>query len=363
VPPDEGERFVQRRVEWQAVEPVAVSEGVEQRMGDERVAEAAGGELEGGACVLHLDARPDGDSGALGALDELSPRGVLVTPARFGQHEGGLRELFDADRAAVPVAGCAGVDDLELRHGGADVEAVVVDRQRDQAGFQAPGAYGVRELAGVLADDADGHLRVATDEVFDEPGEQQVVGGAERPERRGSAGEGARPPHDVRGVACGSERALGFGPKQPPGVGELQAAAGADEERDAELPFLDSTPLEWADGAPLRVAGMTLPVGLERLYFVGLAAPRGPQLPVYSAQARLIAKFLTAQKRARIALSALYTRSSRPEARIDIPRHEWQGDMDRTRRRILRILRRTPERAHASQSETASPRAYLAIHG
>ena len=37
---------------------------------------------------------------------------------------------------------------------------------------------------------------------------------------------------------------------------------------------------------------MTLPVGLERLYFVGLAAPRGPQLPVYSAQARLIAKFL-----------------------------------------------------------------------
>lgn len=108
---------------------------------------------------------------------------------------------------------------------------------------------------------------------------------------------------------------------------------------------------------------MTLPVGLERLYFVGLAAPRGPQLPVYSAQARLIAKFLTAQKRARIALSALYTRSSRPEARIDIPRHEWQRDMDRTRRRILRILRRTPERADASQSANTGPRQYLAIHG
>src|ERR687895_416849 len=60
------------------------------------------------------------------------------------------------------------------------------------------------------------------------------------------------------------------------------------------LPFLDEAPLEQADGVPLRVAGMTLPVGLERLYFVGLAAPRGPQLPVYSAQARLIAKFLTA---------------------------------------------------------------------
>ena len=65
----------------------------------------------------------------------------------------------------------------------------------------------------------------------------------------------------------------------------------------ATLPFLDPTLLSSADGVPLRVAGMTLPVGLERLYFVGLAAPRGPQLPVYSAQARLIAQFLTAQER------------------------------------------------------------------
>jgi cation diffusion facilitator CzcD-associated flavoprotein CzcO len=130
------------------------------------------------------------------------------------------------------------------------------------------------------------------------------------------------------------------------------------------LPFLDRAPLERADGIPLRVAGMTLPVGLERLYFIGLAAPRGPQLPVYSAQARLIAKFLTAQERAGIALSALYTRSSRPESRIDIPRDEWQRDMDRTRRRIDRILRRTPARADASQPDTSrGPRDYLAIHG
>jgi hypothetical protein len=127
------------------------------------------------------------------------------------------------------------------------------------------------------------------------------------------------------------------------------------------LPFLDSTQLEWADGIPLRVAGMTLPVGLERLYFVGLAAPRGPQLPVYSAQARLVAKFLTVQEDADIALSALYTRSSRPEARIDVPRHEWQRDMDRTRRRIDRIPRRTGAPTHAPQPP--DPRAYLAIHG
>jgi cation diffusion facilitator CzcD-associated flavoprotein CzcO len=121
------------------------------------------------------------------------------------------------------------------------------------------------------------------------------------------------------------------------------------------LPFVDPSSLQWADGVPLRVAGMTLPVGLERLYFVGLAAPRGPQLPVYSAQARLIAKFLTAGERAYAALSAVYSRSSRPESRIDIPRHEWQRDMDRTRRRILRILRRPPVCRPTHQSAPPSP--------
>jgi hypothetical protein len=127
----------------------------------------------------------------------------------------------------------------------------------------------------------------------------------------------------------------------------------------ASLPFLDPALLETADCVPLRVAGMTLPVGLERLYFVGLAAPRGPQLPVYSAQARLIAKFLTVQERSGIALSATHAKASRPEARIDIPRHEWQRDMDRSHRRIDRILRRTPARAAAP----CSSRDYLAIHG
>jgi cation diffusion facilitator CzcD-associated flavoprotein CzcO len=105
------------------------------------------------------------------------------------------------------------------------------------------------------------------------------------------------------------------------------------------LPFLEATPLRWAGGVPLRVAGMTLPVGLERLYFVGLAAPRGPQLPVYSAQTRLVAKLLAAQERG-CAPSALFETSSR-EARIDVPRHEWQRDMDRAHRRIDRVLRRS----------------------
>ena len=125
----------------------------------------------------------------------------------------------------------------------------------------------------------------------------------------------------------------------------------------ATLPFLDPALLERADGVPLRVAGMTLPVGLERLFFVGLAAPRGPQVPVYSAQARLIAKFLTVQERAPLALSALLAAKARPEARIDIPRHLWQRDMDATHRRIDRILRRAPAAA------PNRPTRDLALHG
>jgi NAD(P)-dependent dehydrogenase (short-subunit alcohol dehydrogenase family)/cation diffusion facilitator CzcD-associated flavoprotein CzcO len=131
------------------------------------------------------------------------------------------------------------------------------------------------------------------------------------------------------------------------------------------LPFLDSASLQWAGGVPLRVAGMTLPVGLEQLYFVGLAAPRGPQLPVYSAQARLIAKFLMAQARAGTELSGLYARSSRPEARIDIPRHEWQRAPAHRPHppSHARPCRRTPARDHRSAALPGDPRMTARLAG
>ncbi len=116
------------------------------------------------------------------------------------------------------------------------------------------------------------------------------------------------------------------------------------------LPFLDPALLQWRDGVPLRVAGMTVPVGPERLYFAGLAAPRGPQLPVYSAQARLIAKFLTAGPPDAARLGCA-------ESRIDIPRHEWQRDMDRAHRRADRALRRRREPAPDAFERR------LAVHG
>ena len=123
----------------------------------------------------------------------------------------------------------------------------------------------------------------------------------------------------------------------------------------ATLPFLDGVGLQRGNGIPLRVAGMTLPIGLERLYFVGLAAPRGPQLPVYSAQTRLVAKFLRAHERGAGALVEQLGRGTKPESRIDIPRHEWTRDMTRAHKRIDRILRGRPRATDAAQLTAEAP--------
>ncbi len=72
---------------------------------------------------------------------------------------------------------------------------------------------------------------------------------------------------------------------------EFDTVVGATGFKSS-LPFLDPTLLTYEHHHPVRVGGgLTVPVGLERLYLIGLAAPRGPQLPVYSAQAELVAEF------------------------------------------------------------------------
>jgi hypothetical protein len=96
-----------------------------------------------------------------------------------------------------------------------------------------------------------------------------------------------------------------------------------------QLPFLDEPALQWRNGVPLRVAGMTVPVRLERLYFVGLAAPRGPQMPTYSAETRLIAKMLWLDSFARPGWIRQAFPRDAPESRIDIVRPEWTRQMKR----------------------------------
>lgn len=100
------------------------------------------------------------------------------------------------------------------------------------------------------------------------------------------------------------------------------------------LPFLDERLLEWQDGVPLRTAAMTLPTTLENLYFVGLAAPRGPQWPTYCQQTRLIARMLQLREQGISNLSQLIATQQQPDARIDIVRRLWLENLDETWRTL-----------------------------
>ena len=103
----------------------------------------------------------------------------------------------------------------------------------------------------------------------------------------------------------------------------------------AALPFLSDDLIRRTAGIPLRVAGCILPAhGPARLYFVGLVAPRGPQLPVYSAQSELIMDMLDRQERMDRSLADVFSAVDTPEARIDIVRAHWNGQMEAARRRL-----------------------------
>lgn len=106
----------------------------------------------------------------------------------------------------------------------------------------------------------------------------------------------------------------------------------------AVLPFLAEELIERRDGIPMRVAGCILPFhGPSRLYFVGLCAPRGPQLPVYSDQAELIVEMIDLQERIERPLVDVFSETDQPEGRIDIVRAYWSREMERTRKRLARI--------------------------
>ena len=100
------------------------------------------------------------------------------------------------------------------------------------------------------------------------------------------------------------------------------------------LPFLDGGAIRWRDGMPLRTAGLTLPMGAENLYFVGLASPRGPQLPVYSQQAELVVRMRRLDPAPRSALAARFAELETPDTRIDIVRAIWLKQM-RDAHRVL----------------------------
>lgn len=117
---------------------------------------------------------------------------------------------------------------------------------------------------------------------------------------------------------------------------------------NTRLPFLDDDLLEWQAGVPLRTAATILPTTVERLYFVGLCAPRGPQWPVYCQQVRVIAEMLRLAEGGVDDLAARFRRSDQPETRIDIVKREWLADLERTRSRLSFIAPARAIRAKAA---------------
>lgn len=117
----------------------------------------------------------------------------------------------------------------------------------------------------------------------------------------------------------------------------------------AALPFLPENLIRREAGIPLRVAGCILPFeGPARLYFLGLCAPRGPQLPVYSDQAAVIMDMLELEDSVDRPLVETFSEADAPEHRIDIVRAFWIGQMDQTRKRLAKL------RKHASTGRPAT---------
>jgi len=101
----------------------------------------------------------------------------------------------------------------------------------------------------------------------------------------------------------------------------------------ASLPFLDESLLQRRDGIPLRVGAAVVPLDLEKLYLIGMIGARGPQPPIYPIQAQIAAKMIALHESSAGGFRPLagpLTSSQEHEWRIDILRHIWLEQVDRT---------------------------------
>ena len=97
---DEREGLVDRRVEGDGAELRNALRAAQQRARADRVAEAAGGEVERGGHVLDLDQRLEPHAGRLRALAQLDADRVLRGPAGVVEDQRRVGELLDRHRLA-----------------------------------------------------------------------------------------------------------------------------------------------------------------------------------------------------------------------------------------------------------------------
>lgn len=101
----------------------------------------------------------------------------------------------------------------------------------------------------------------------------------------------------------------------------------------ASLPFLDESLLRREDGVPLRVGAAVVPLDLDKLYLIGLIAPRGPQLPIYPTQAAIAARMIAlheAEPGGFRAIAGPLTAAQQPLSGIDMLPPRWVEEVQRT---------------------------------
>jgi hypothetical protein len=169
----------------------------------------------------------------LGAFAELAADRVLV--GRLGVVEDQRRagESLDRGRPARALAIRAHVEDF-VAHDRAYVELLVVDRQEHDAGFQLAAADVIGDRRGVATDQPQGDAGMAAQEERDEFVDVPRRRAAEDADRDGAAAQGGELVDAVGGVLDGAKGAGGVLGEGAAGLGEDDAAAGADEEVGAQ---------------------------------------------------------------------------------------------------------------------------------
>lgn len=120
----------------------------------------------------------------------------------------------------------------------------------------------------------------------------------------------------------------------------------------ASLPFLDESLIERSNGVPLRYAAGIVPKDLEKLYFIGLSAPRGPQIPVYGVQSKRVIEMIRLHEAAPGGFAGVQRYLAGLQDTndvIDIVRAVWEEQLADTDRLLAAFSAAQPETAEAGR--------------
>src|SRR5699024_6370160 len=130
-------------------------------------------------------------------------------------------------------------------------------------------------------------------------------------------------------------------------------------------PFLDDELIPWTNGVPVRRAAGILPQGVEQLYFVGLIAPRGPQIPIYGIHAARFSRMLDLHDCAQrpLAPARYFEHVPAPDDAVDFVRHLWQQDLEDTDRQLTALENMEFLTAHDEAASDTAQTSLGARHG